>query len=177
MSEPLIQEPVSSMGNLVAHCGNCGCLFLSPYRIRNSTRSGTKKGNTAGCPNCGHRAAVVEGVFDAVGDVLTLIDGPQLTRDLMKKFADLVAQAQRQQITPDDLEREATKLDPKLGEAVAKARASGVSFWAGLLLLALATLHSCKLDAKLDLNRAFDQALSEYSRSTASSPAKTTGEE
>jgi hypothetical protein len=61
---------------------------------------------------CGQPAAVIDGVFDAVGDVVKLIDGPQFTRDLLKKFADLVAQAQRQQITPDDLEREATKLDP-----------------------------------------------------------------
>jgi hypothetical protein len=123
-------------------------------------------------------AEIVDGVFEATMGVVKLIDGPQVTRDLMKKFADLVAQAQRQQITPDDLEREATKLDPKLGEAVAKARASGVSFWAGLLLLALATLNSCKLDAKLDLNRAFDQLINMRPQFPASPlPRSTPGEE
>jgi hypothetical protein len=168
------------MARLPAYCQSCGCLFQSSYGIGRSgpVKNITFRGNLDQCPNCRQPARVLDGVFEAVGDVVRLIDGPQLTRDILEKFGALVAQAQRQQITPDDLEREATKLDPKLGEAVAKARASGVSFWTGILLLALAALHSCQLDAKLDLNRAFDQLIKMRPQFPASPPASSTpGEE
>ena len=168
------------MSHLVAHCSHCGCLFQSRRVVISGSGTITNitfKDVREECPNCRQTAQVVDGVFDYVGEVVKLIDGPQLTRDLLKRFADLVAQAQRQQITVDDLEREATKLDPKLGEAVAKARASGVSFWTGILLLALAALHSCKLDAKLDLNTAFDQVINMRPQFPASPPARIPGEE
>jgi hypothetical protein len=44
--------------------------------------------------------------------------------------------------------------------------------------LALAALHSCQLDAKLDLNRAFDQLINMRPQFPASPPASSTpGEE
>ena len=111
-------------------------------------------------------AEVLDGVFDAAMTVIKLIDGPHMTRDLLEKFADLIAQTRREQITFDNLQHEAAKLNAKLGEAVTSVRAHGIAFWTGVLLLAALALQ-LRLDAKLDLNGAFEQALVMYRESTA----------
>jgi hypothetical protein len=105
------------MSYVVVHCGHCGRLFKSrKYVVRHP---GIILGNLEGCPTCGQMAEVLDGVFDAAMTVIKLIDGPHMTRDLLEKFADLIAQTQREQITFDNLQHEAAKLNAKFGEAVA----------------------------------------------------------
>ena len=48
-----------------------------------------------------------------------LIDGPQITQDILRRFTELVEQAQRSEISADTLQEQASKLDSKLGDAVA----------------------------------------------------------
>ena len=164
------------MSYVVVHCGHCGCLFKSrKYVVRHPGI--ILAGNLEGCPTCGQMAEVLDGVFDAAMTIIKLIDGPHMTRDLLEKFADLIAQTQRGQITFDNLEHEAAKLNAKFGEAVASVRVDGIAFWTGVLLLAALALQ-LRLDAQLDLNSAFAQALVMYRETTASPPAKqATGEE
>ncbi len=158
------------MASIPVYCPSCRALFASrAFQITGSVRNLTLAGNRETCPNCGKMASIVDGVFDSADGVLKLIDGPQFTKEILEKFSALVVRAQRQEINSEQLRDEASKLDPKLGAAVERAKASGLPFWTAVLLLSVTALHSCKIDAKIDLNRAFDQAISTVEKITSES--------
>jgi hypothetical protein len=82
------------------------------------------------------------------------------------------------EISPDELQKQASKLDPKLGEAVGKMRAGGSTTLAAALIITLAVIHSCKLDAKLNLNRVVDQVIEVLDlKSVPKGQSKSTSEE
>ena len=150
-----------------AYCSHCGTLFqsrligISPgARIESLTLSG----NQETCPNCGRMADVVDGVFNAYDDVLELISGPQFTREILRAFSELIEKAAKQEITEDELQKQAAEIDPDLGKAVAQMRAKTPSAMAALILAMLA-IKSCNfdvnVDARIDLNELWHQLTSE----------------
>jgi hypothetical protein len=150
------------MATVVAYCTNCGTIFPSQipmiFGLRN-VKNLNLRGNYEECPNCHHMARTVDGVFEILQGVARLLQGPQITTEILAQFEKLVQKARVGEITPDELEREAARLDPELGRAVTQARTSGLSFLTAILLISIAAIHSCKLDAKIDLNKAIDQAI------------------
>jgi hypothetical protein len=103
-------------------------------------------------------ADIVDGTFDATDGVLSMISGPALTRDILERFTGLIGRAAQKEISLDVLKKEATDLDPALGEAVSQILTK--SPWALVILLLVAsTLKSChfNVDAKVDLNQLWDQ--------------------
>ena len=108
-------------------------------------------------------ANLVDGVFNASDGVLELISGPQFTRDILRAFSELIEKAARQEITVNELERQAAEIDPDLGKAVAQVRAK--TPWAiAALILAMLALKTCNfnvnVDVKLDLNELWHQLTS-----------------
>lgn len=147
------------MADIPAFCYNCGNIFPSGFALSGSAKS-WNYGCQSQCPRCGNMAVIADGSYEAAGDALKVIDGSEFTHAVVAAFNDLLHQARAGKLDGEQLEKAASKLDPKLGEAIATARSSGATLPVVALLL-MATLHSCqlKIDAKVDLNRALDQVI------------------
>ncbi len=151
------------------HCPHCGAIFRSrglsilesPAFAESSVQRITLGGNRETCISCGKMANIVDGVFDTSGDVLKLLKGPKLTSDVLRAFSELLDLAHQNKITPDELQDQAEKLDPNLGEAVAEIRKKPSSLLLVAVLL-IAALRSCdfQLEATVNLNQLLDQAFS-----------------
>jgi len=104
-------------------------------------------------------ANMVDGTFDATGDVLTLLSGPQFTRDILRQFSMLVERAANREITDNQLRAEAEKIDPGLGEVVAQVQKRAGWAATAALLLAVIALRSCNfnVNVEVDLNEIWDQ--------------------
>jgi len=170
------------MSAIVAHCPGCGLIFKSRLIGFGPNANGGRfvlHSNSEQCPRCGRMAAVVDGVFTAAMGQVRLLAGPQITQEILKRFTELVEQARRNEISPDALQELATKLDPKLGEAVAEARK--FPFWLAMLLLTLTTIKSCNVQHNfnhtIDWNRALEQVIEFKQKQPVQKPAPTRVEE
>lgn len=148
------------MARIPAYCPHCGVLFPSLVELGGGGGGGgaVLVGNKETCINCGQMADILDGMFNAVGDVLELISGPQFTRDILQALAELLEKAKQNQITVDELERAATEIDPELGAAVAAIKKTK-SLQVGVFILLLFALRQCdfNFDAKVDINELWDQ--------------------
>lgn len=122
----------------------------------------TIKGCTESCPRCGSQANLLDGTYSVLVGVLTAICAPEFTLRKLRQFSSLIARASRNEIDPNDLEAQATAVDPKLGEIVKQIKTANPSAWVVTLLILMAMIKGCnfKVDATVDLNRLFDQAVS-----------------
>ena len=149
------------------HCPHCGAIFRSrglsifesPAFAESSVQRVTLGGNRETCINCGKMANIVDGVFDASENALKLLQGPQITVDVLRAFSELLERAHENTITPDELQTEAEKLNPELGKAVAEIR-KRPDFLIVATVLLIAAVRSCdfSLETKVDLNQLLDQA-------------------
>ncbi len=147
------------MAVIPVYCKSCGTLFASrAFKISGNVRNLHLSGNRETCPVCLSMADIVDGTFDATDGVLSMISGPTLTKEILERFTTLVGRAAQKEISLDVLKKEATDLDPALGEAVAQIVAKSPSALVILLLVTL-MLKSChvSVDAKIDLNQLWDQ--------------------
>jgi hypothetical protein len=141
------------------YCPHCGALFSSrAFHFGGNVRNLRLEGNRETCVNCGQLANIVDGTFDISEGVLSLISGPQFTRDVLKAFAELVQRAVNREITPAELQEQAEAIDPELGRAVSKVRASS-PYALAILVMIMLTLKNCNfnIDAKVDVNKLWDQ--------------------
>lgn len=117
-----------------AKCRSCGMVGPAFGFAMQNSRSISFKGCTDGpCPNCGGTRDVLDGVYDAVGPVLTLLSGPATTFEVLKRAAMVVRDS-----------REAGESEEKTIERVAeilpsfkkfKGQASKVTVWLALTAL------------------------------------------
>lgn len=128
------------------------------FRIEGNIRSLHLEGNRETCPNCGNMAQIVDGTFNTVGGALAMISGPQITTDVLRRFGILAQSAIEKKITTEELHKQATEIDPLLGEMVNKIGKSNVMLPIALMLIVV-FLKGCQfhIDAKLDINHLFDQ--------------------
>jgi len=141
-----------------AHCGHCGALFATTSFVHLAEGAyATFSDVGVNCPKCGATAHVLDGTFERIGDTLRLLSGPQLTKGMLRAFGTLIGQAARKQINTEDLQKKASDLDESLGAVVAQAINSRWGF--ALLVVLLVFLKTChfNIDAKLDLNKLWDQ--------------------
>lgn len=146
------------MAGVPAYCRHCGTVYISRAIDIEFSSNIRLSGNTDTCPNCGRRAYLVDGVFNEFGRGLELVSGPQLTKDILRQFADLIERAGNNEISVSELEQQAAALDPQLGEAIKQIRAVS-GFPIVILLLILAALKSCNfnINVNVDLNQLWDQ--------------------
>ena len=141
------------------YCPNCGAIFKSRLVAASSVRNLTFGGNRETCIQCGEMANIVDGVFDVSENALKLLQGPQITVDVLRAFSELLERAHQNMITPDELQTEAEKLGPELGKAVAEIRKRPALLTVASLLL-ITALQNCdfNLEMKVDLNQLLNQA-------------------
>jgi predicted RNA-binding Zn-ribbon protein involved in translation (DUF1610 family) len=150
------------MPAIPAYCTHCGAIIAADRILgvgSGATVRVTFRNSTVTCPNCGKAAQIVDGAYEATSETVRLLAGSDLSQAVFQKFVALLERAQKSELSPSELQHEAAKLDPKLGEAVAKITAGGKLKMAAVLAITLAVIHSCHLDAKLDINRAVDQVI------------------
>ena len=89
-----------------------------------------------------------------------MVQVPELTTGSYERFANLIEEAQREQIEHDVFIERAEAIHPELGEA-AKILASNEMTWMGALAIRLAVLNSTgfELNAELNVNQLIEQAL------------------
>jgi hypothetical protein len=121
----------------------------------------TLRGNKESCPYCGHLADMADGVFDFTEGALRLVAGPDVTRDMLQRFGELIAKAYEVKMEPSAIEEAADLIDPKLGEAVRRAREGAVPFWVVMIvMLYLLTKCELNLNVNLDVNQLISQVQS-----------------
>ena len=169
------------MVTIPVYCPNCGAIFRSrgfgtldsPAVANSDIRKLTLGGNRETCINCGKMANIVDGVFDVSRNALTLLQGPQITVDVLKAFSELLEKVRQNTITQDELQNEAEKLNPELGKAVSEIRKHPNLLPFAVVLLIVA-LQSCdfNFEATVDLNKLLDQAFAivEHTSPTQSPP-------
>jgi hypothetical protein len=143
------------MAGIPAYCPHCGTLFGSNAIVLGPGSSNISlRGGLTNCPNCGLMAQFIDGTFDvSQSDVLTMLSGPQFSADVLRAFSGLVERAARNEITERELQDEVKQLDPDLAAIISAKNVGGI---ATLLLLVL-FMRSCNFEAKVDLNRLYDQ--------------------
>jgi len=157
----VISLPIMAL--IPAFCPHCGNLFESRmFHFDGDITSLHLEGNRETCPNCNNMAQVVDGTFNTVGGALAMISGPQITADVLRKFGVLAQSAIEKKITTEELQRQATDIDPMLGDMVNTIGKSNALLPIVLMLIVL-YLKGCQfhIDAKLDINHLFDQISSQ----------------
>ncbi|MBS1028317.1 hypothetical protein [Gluconobacter albidus] len=106
------------MGRTAAKCRNCGNEFFSSIQISNSTGV-TLAGNKETCPKCGHMADILDGQYDAIGDRLYLVRGPQESADVLKRLQALEEKqkADPASLTVDDVVDALGDVSPEVKQA------------------------------------------------------------
>lgn len=139
-----------------AHCGQCGALFATTGIV--ALRAGaqvTFSGCGMRCPRCGGGASILDGTFERTSSALRLLSGPQFTKEVLRAFGALIEQAERKEISTEDLQKQASELDVDLGRMVAEAIHSRWGLVA--LVVLLLCLKTCHFNINVDLNNLWDQ--------------------
>ena len=150
---------MSDSAIIPALCTNCHFLFSARTLTFVDCKNVYLEGNQEKCPNCGKLANIIDGTFNILNGALELISGPDISREMLFRFAQLVNRAIEKEITPDELEVCAGELDVRFAELVRKIKAPHIGLI--LLLFWLKGCHS-NIDVKLDLNQMFEQIRSGY---------------
>ena len=95
-------------------CGVCGLLFEAPIGIANSTV--TLAGNTANCPRCGSREAVIiDGTYSAFQDRLEIALAPTVSAQARDALLALIAQVRDNKVSLEEAKNQAEKINPRFG--------------------------------------------------------------
>ena len=155
------QPQPSGLTPIPAHCQNCGAVFAATGIIggAGSTKI-TFSHCTVDCRRCGGIASILDGTFEKTSQTLKLLSGPRFTKDVLRAFGGLIEQAANKKISTEDLQKKAGDLNADLGAVVAQAIKSrwGLAFLV-ILLVFLKTCHF-SIDAKLDVNKLWEQTFS-----------------
>lgn len=148
------------MPHPIAYCPSCGALFEArAFQFVNATNI-TLTNNTTNCPNCGGRASIADGVFNATAEALEIVKASDLTKALYQRFAELIEEAQHQKMDPDEFIDRAAKIHPAFEEAAKALAGSRATVFVALALM-LAALRTCSFDVevKVDVNQLIEQTL------------------
>ncbi|SRR5258706_950552 len=102
------------MAGIPAYCPHCGTIFQSrAFAIMGGVSGTMLRGNTETCVHCGKMASIVDGTFDvSADDVVSLVSGPAITKEVLRSFSELVQRAAKNEITDEELKEEIEKLRP-----------------------------------------------------------------
>lgn len=147
--------------SITASCPNCGAVFNSAFAdmFGGNVRGLSMRGNVETCPQCGALANTAEGTFDIIDGVAQLIAGNKFSANDLAAFEKMIRESYLKKSPSDQLVKEASALNPALGEAVRMAASGGAKTWATMLVFMFLMVKSCSVnvDVKLDLNQLIDQ--------------------
>lgn len=151
-----------------AVCSHCGLVFRSMIRVL-GTMSVHSERSSQTCPRCGQMAEISEGTFFLVNDVLTAVQGPEVTKVALQKLQEIVEQAQSTGLSNDELAKQIAQVNPSLGAAIARNLRLPVAF---VVLVCLAAIKSCTLNLNLDVNQLVDQLREQTAQPVGEKPKK-----
>jgi hypothetical protein len=109
---------VTAMPEIPAICRTCGTMFRSGIVVEN-TRGVAFGGNIAGpCPNCGGIGDIPDGVYDVVGDVVSVVATTARSYEQLERLATILRDARESGATPDQLVDAVEKESPDVGAAL-----------------------------------------------------------
>lgn len=120
------------------------------------------RNNSETCPYCGGIAFVADGIFDIANDVISVINAPSFTKEMLQKLGGAVVDAYRNPEKTDELIKFTESIDPNVAKTVKHLASSHKLI--GLFLLAWA-IKSCDMsvnvNVSLDANQLIEQMKSE----------------
>jgi hypothetical protein len=134
------------MPNMPAFCDTCGTAFNSGIFVENVT-SLTMRGNKSGpCPKCGGTGSIPDGTFNVIGHAIEIISAPKSTVDQLKKLANILSVAKKEDADTTKIAQRIEKELPELSSLkglLPKTRTELYAFIA-LLLTAITLVVNIK---------------------------------
>jgi rubredoxin len=114
------------MRQIPAKCGNCGYLFPSGYGFDpgetgiEATMSGWENAPVSTrCPMCGRKKGqILSGEYNFVKDTITLLSGPERTKEDLERLATFLRESQKQGATAEEIQEKAEKDTPELSTLI-----------------------------------------------------------
>lgn len=128
------------MPSIPALCKVCGNLFPSGYDFGNIQHL-TLNSNSTTCPNCRSTVALVDGVFNIIGNTAEVLSAPETTYAELQKIETLIQQLRKQQIQSEEIVKAIEKEVPRVAPLIKNARLANVDI-SGLLTILLATAQT-----------------------------------
>ena len=137
------------MVRLPAFCSNCGAVFPSAYAVEDSKHL-ELKGCVSQCPSCGIMGRVPDGVYDFVEDAITLLSGPESTKEELARFAEIVERARRENLSPEafgvEVRRDAPAYVAIADQLASSERRQSHRDYLMILLAAIMAIQECPAD-------------------------------
>ena len=154
------------MAQFPAYCQNCKIVFPATLLSADNVTDLTIRNCSETCPRCGAMARIAEGTFNIQDDVISIVNAPNFTKQLIE-FTKLLQKAHDSEKSPSEVASEVEKIDPRLKSVVLKAGSAprAKNGWVYPLLLALfvALNPSCdvnvNLDVSIDVNDLFKEIM------------------
>jgi len=138
-------------------CDNCGTLF-AVSNIIGGTGIATFAGSTVGpCPVCGKSGRIPDGTYEFAHDTLKLLQGPQRTKDELRRFAQILRNVVEGDTSIEQAQTTILHEMPNLAaltEELAKIRNAQLRmFWIKVILTAVSLLlASQNVDIHIDIH-------------------------
>ena len=155
------------MASPPAKCTNVFCGYVFPATAFDFSNSFgiTIKNCSVDCPKCGSGAQVGDGVYNAPGNKIELVNGPPLTAQMMLQLGHLVQKVKSGALRAEEFLPEIADVSPELAK---KIREHGLPSFVVILII-IWLIKSVSLNITVDINRLIDQAF-EVSSARASRP-------
>lgn len=141
-------------------CKNCGRVSLSAFFIGYPTQIAVLDGNLQNCPHCDANAEIASGVFSFTADAVKVLQAPEITIEMLRRFGVLVVETYAGRSTLEELQTAAAAIDPKLAAVVATARSTNY-VTAALLILLVGISQCVNINVSLDANKLLEQIVQE----------------
>ncbi len=152
--------------DIPAYCSHCKLIFPSGI-VANNVHKLKLTGNRSQCPRCHNIGNVIDGTFNIESDVISVVQAPWATFEVLSELARLLGRAQQTNKTPAETASEAEKLNPSLARLIQSAaqKIGSRKNWANILLLMLIfSIRSCSFNFNLDANVNVNELVSQMVR-------------
>jgi hypothetical protein len=124
--------------SLPAICDSCGTVFPSGFAV-----SGTVEYCQAGpCPVCGGKGSIPNGTYQIIGNIITLLAGPQKTVNQLRSLAGIITEARKVVNEPNNAVAKIKNEAPELSSIVDSLPKIRMELYAflSLIIFAIATI-------------------------------------
>ena len=143
------------MAGIPSRCNYCDLTFQSGLIDVGPNTSVSITNVDVSCPRCGKPCQIVDGTYEAVGDLIKRVSGPRGPSKFLSDVSDIATRARSEKLSSDDILRELADVSPEFVKKLNLGRA-----WPalGLILLLFWLVRSVQFDVKVDFNWLLDQA-------------------
>lgn len=102
------------MPMMPAICDSCGTAFASGIYLDNCLNVTLQGNRTGPCPACGSMGSVPDGVFNALGDFIEVLDAPLRTYEQLKRLSEIFDSAAKNKSSNTEISEKIKKECPEL---------------------------------------------------------------